>query len=153
MRCATLTYTTTMKPHSAVRTSTRARASWPASMASPVPARLSTPTMPPTPTDLACMRSSARLARTSCQYSMNIHASPSQASASPARATPACRCAPASHSSQPPACRNRGHCRRGTGSGSTRSQLGPAVNRKPAKNSGMKPNTMAAACVSVGDTA
>ena len=34
-----------------------------------------------------------------------------------------------------------------------RSQFGPAVNRKPAKNSGMKPSTIAAPCVSDGGTA
>ena len=55
--------------------------------------------------------------------------------------------------SQPAACASSTGARRRAEGPLTRSHLGPAVNRKPEKKSGMKPNVITAACTSEGETA
>ena len=77
---------------------------------------------------------------------------PAKASSSPINANSALVWAPVSHNSHPTVCRARGHKRYLAVGGATRNQFGPAVNRNPEKNKGMKPSTMTAACVSVGGT-
>ena len=153
MRCATVTNTTTTPPHRPLRMQVRASSGAPQASASTVPASAALAAMHARPMARACSWSSARLCRTRRQNSAAVHARPSAATAAPASASAACSCAPASHTSHPSAWASKGASKLWAGKGATCSHLGPAVNMKPAKNSGMKPNTITAECTSEGASA
>src|SRR3989344_5337989 len=153
MRCATVTYTTTTNPHRPVNTQTRASAWVPTARLSHSPARLTQPSVQAQAMVRACNGSSDWLFRTRPQNCTVTRPRPTTATASPPSATPTHRCAPASHSNHPTACATRGVRSACTGKGSTPSHLGPAVNKKPEKNSGINPNAITVECTSVVDTA
>src|SRR3989344_3940253 len=153
MRCATVTYTTTTNPHRPVNTQTRASAWVPTARLSHSPARLTQPSVQAQAMVRACNWSSDWLFRTRPQNCTVIQTRPTTATASPPSATPTHRFAPASHSNHPTACATRGVRSACTGKGSPPSHLGPAVNKKPEKNSGINPNAITVECTSVGDTA
>jgi hypothetical protein len=117
------------------------------------PARLSQPTMPPTPMTLACRRSSAVLAAIRRQNKPTIQPRPTTAPVSPMAASRACTWPPVTHKPQLAASSTSGARNCGASRARTPSHLGPAVNRKPVKNRGMNPKVMTVACTSDGDTA
>ena len=153
MRCAAVTNTTTMQPHSADSTQVRATSQACSSVAASKPHRHSRPQPRARPTARGCNWSASRLRSTMRQKWASFQVSPTAANNTPPRARVALARAPASHSSQPSACSSSAGRSAASGGGSTRNHLGAAVNRKPAKNRGMKPYTMAAACATEGGSA
>ena len=142
-----------MNPHKPVSTQAAAICGASNTMANATPSRLTQPTPQPTPTTMACTRSGTGLRQISCQNRPLTHIRPTVASAKPKSAIRVSMCAPANHSHQPPACSSRGVSNWRTSGGATWSHLGPAVNMKPEKKSGMKPKLMTAPCARDGDMA
>ena len=153
MRCATVTKTSTAKPHKAVSTKWRAHPHSPSQVQAASPATQQPPTTNARPTRRACNWSAARLCASRRQNSTVIQAIPAHAPVAPAPAATRLCGAPNSQASHPAASSSKGARRALTGQGATCSHLGPAVNRKPEKKSGKNPHTISAACTTAGGTA
>ena len=153
MRCATAMNTTTTQPQMPLSTKPRAAACASSRTAMPIPARHTHPQASAPAIAFACKRSGASLACTMRQKRNVIAVSPVTANASPAKAISTCRWVPSNHSSQPPAWASSDALTWPALGAGMPSQRGPAVNRNPAKNNGMKPNVITTEWASDGGTA
>ncbi len=113
----------------------------------------SAPTAQQAATSVACTRSGTRLRRTSSANSALMWLQPAATSAQPRAAITAPTWMPASVSAQPDSITSTGVSSRRAGWGGRSSHLGPAVNRKPAMNRGMKPCDISSPCAAAGATA
>ncbi len=113
----------------------------------------STPTPQATPITRAWLRSGARLVCSKCQKQRENPPQPQATAARPNAASGAAVCTPSRKTHHPASEAITDGRRVRAATSPWPSHFGPAVNRKPVKNSGMKPKPISSECANPGDTA